>query len=58
MPEEEKYPILVTTNGNYYEIDEEKNVTYVENSEIVTITKIYDDETTETQMVKKEITMD
>lgn len=53
MPEEEKYPILVTTNGNYYEIDEEKNVTYVENSEIVTITKIYDDETTETQMVKK-----
>lgn len=53
MPEEENYPILVTTNGNYYEIDEEKNVTYVENSEIFTITKIYDDGTTETQMVKK-----
>ena len=53
MPNEEIYPILVTINGNYYEIDEEKNVTYIENSEISTITKIYDDGTKETQIVKK-----
>ena len=53
MPEEEFYPMLVTNNGNYYEIDEEKNVTYIDDSEVFTITKIYDDDTTETQFVRK-----
>ena len=53
MPEEEIYPILITYNGNYYEIDNEKNVTNIDSSEIFTITKIYDDNTTETQIVKK-----
>ena len=53
MPEEEIYPMIITLNGNFYEIDEEKNVTYIENSEIATITKVYDDNTTETQFVKK-----
>lgn len=53
MPEEEIYPILVTNNGNYYEIDEEKNVTYIDDSEVFTITKIYDDDTTETQLVRR-----
>lgn len=53
MPEEEIYPMIVTNNGNYYEIDEEKNVTYIADSEVFTITKIYDDDTTETQFVRR-----
>ena len=38
MPEEENYPILVTTNGNYYEIDEEQRraiVFYKYNGQII-----------------------
>lgn len=48
MPEEEEYPIFIEYNGNYYEIDDKQNVT-----EAFTITKIYDDGTTETQIVRK-----